>query len=578
MNRQAKAFILAVLAAVLAVGLALILVPRPALAAMTTVPVILDGQTIQGVSVDGTTMVPLRALSDQLDWQLVWDDATSSVRVSTKDPKLAVKRAADIIRPSVVGIVVRRPAIDDQGWPTYVTFTGSGFVAHQDGYIWTNYHVVEGAAEIKVMTADHQVYSAKVDNYDSLDDLALLQIDAAGLTVPNLRKVDSSAIGEQVAAMGSPEGLQFFNTVSAGVISGVGVATDGWVPYIQTDAPINPGNSGGPVFDLDGNVIGIATWKMVGVDVEGFGFLIPSETLEDAYAHFQKDGLILRPFLGVATIESWEAAVGLPSEPGLEIGAVTVGSAAEKAGLIPGDRIMAFNGRPVSQRNDFTQALAACAPGDTVTMSVQSKDGAPRMVSVLLRNRPWAPAVNEYFREDAGYYGGFWTSLSADEAAAAADYGNQGYKHKDTFDLTEPFTFADGYAYVTVVTPYLSVALDSYDAEEAGRSLTVADLEAKRSLYANTLFVHVSVLEDSADALTGTAVKLVQGSTSLYPEASTTPDIAKSVYSPEPPAVRWTQYHRFHTWGLDPDRDFTVQITLPGGRVISIPVEVGRLR
>ncbi|MHB8945965.1 MAG: S1C family serine protease, partial [Bacillota bacterium] len=510
--------------------------------------------------------------------QLVWDDATSSVQVSTKDPKLAVKRAADIIRPSVVGIVVRRPAIDDQGWPTYLTFSGSGFVAHQDGYIWTNYHVVEGAAEIKVMTADHQVYSAKVNNYDSLDDLALLKIDATGLPVPTLRKVDSSVIGEQVAAMGSPEGLQFFNTVSAGVISGVGVATDGWVPYIQTDAPINPGNSGGPVFDLDGNVVGIATWKMVGVDVEGFGFLIPSETLDDAYAHFQEDGLIIRPFLGVATIESWEASVGLPSEPGLEISSVTVGSAAEKAGLVPGDRIMAFNARPVSQRNDFTQALAACSPGDTVTMSIQSKDGAVRTVSVLLRNRPWAPAVNEYFRKDAGYYGGFWSSLSADEAAAAADYGKQGYKHRDTFDLSEPFTFANGYAYVTAVTPYLSVALDSYDAEEAGRSMTAADLEAKRSLYANTLFLYVSVLEDSPDALTGTSLKLVQGSTSLYPEASTTPEIAESVYSPKPPAVHWTQAYRFHTWGLDPDRDLTVRITLPGGRVIEIPVEVGRLR
>lgn len=566
------------LALILVAAVVLGFSPSPALAATTPVPVTIDGRPVQGVSLDGMTMVPLRALADQLNWELVWDDVTASAKVRTNDSKLAVKRAADIIRPSVVGIVVRRPAIDEEGWPTYLTFSGSGFVANPAGYIWTNYHVVEGAAEIKVMTTDRQVYSAKVTNYDALYDLALLKIDATALPAPRLRKVDSTAIGEMVAAMGSPEGLQHFNTVSFGVVSGVGIATDGWVPYIQTDAPINPGNSGGPVFDLDGNVIGIATWKMVGVDVEGFSFLIPSETLEDAYGHFQKEGSILRPFLGVATLESWEASVGLPSEPGLEVASVTVASAAEKAGLVVGDRILSFNGRPVSRRYDFTQALSACVPGDTVTMSVQSKNGGLRTVNVVLRNRPSAPAVNEYFREDAGYYGGFWTTLTNTQAAAAAAYGKEGWKHRETFDLVEPFTFADGYAYVSVSTPYLNVALDAYDAEEHGRPLSAADIEAGRSLYANTLYLYVSVLEDSAEALSGTTVQITQGTQAYHPEASSAPDIVKSAYSPQPPAVRWTQGYRFHTWGMDPDRTFTVKITLPGGRVITIPVDVGRLR
>lgn len=263
---------------------------------------------------------------------------------------------------------------------------GTGFIITADGLIVTNKHVVsDSGAKYTVVTADGKTYDATVVALDPTLDLAIVKIDATGLPVVKLGSSDDLKVGQRVIAIGNALS-EFQNTVTAGVLSATGrsvVASDAngsssesLDGLLQTDAAINLGNSGGPLVNLRGQVIGINTVTASG-DAEGIGFAIPIDEAKTAIESVKKTGKIVRPFLGVNTIEVTKEIAqsnNLPVEDGFLVNgdptngipAVVSGSPADKAGLRDGDIIVAINGDEVGHNHSLITALRDYTPGDQV--------------------------------------------------------------------------------------------------------------------------------------------------------------------------------------------------------------------
>ena len=275
---------------------------------------------------------------------------------------------------------------------------GSGFVLTQDGYIVTNNHVVSDADEgtIVVRLYSGEEYTADVVGTDSMNDVALLKIETEGLQTVTIGDSDEIEVGEIVEAIGNPLGELTF-TMTAGYISALDreINADGTpINMLQTDAAINSGNSGGPLFDMNGNVIGITTAKVSGetesgVTIEGIGFAIPINDVLRVVYDLQQYGRVRgRAYLGV-TLQDLDSTVAatynLPAGP--QIVTVTEGSCAEKAGLQPSDIILEFAGREIGSYTDLAAALSKQQAGDTVTMRIY-RAGAELEVTLTLDERP----------------------------------------------------------------------------------------------------------------------------------------------------------------------------------------------
>ena len=275
---------------------------------------------------------------------------------------------------------------------------GSGFVLTQDGYIVTNNHVVSDADEgtIVVRLYSGEEYTADVVGTDSMNDVALLKIETEGLQTVTIGDSDEIEVGEIVEAIGNPLGELTF-TMTAGYISALDreINADGTpINMLQTDAAINSGNSGGPLFDMNGNVIGITTAKVSGetesgVTIEGIGFAIPINDVLRVVYDLQQYGRVRgRAYLGV-TLQDLDSTVAatynLPAGP--QIVTVTEGSCAETAGLQPSDIILEFEGREIGSYTDLVSALSKKQAGDTVTMRIY-RAGAELEITLTLDERP----------------------------------------------------------------------------------------------------------------------------------------------------------------------------------------------
>jgi len=244
---------------------------------------------------------------------------------------------------------------------------GSGFIFESDGYIITNHHVVEGADQIIVRMADRREFEAELIGSDPLSDIALLKIDADNL--PTLKLGDSKELrpGEWVVAIGSP--FNFDQTVTAGIVSAKGRSTNQqqYVHFIQTDVAINRGNSGGPLLNMDGEVVGINSWILSsGGGYIGLSFSIPIETAKGAVKQLRETGTVSRGLLGVqvgAVNREMAEAFGLERPVGALVNDVTDGSAAERAGIEPGDVILAFNDEPIESSGDLPPLVGVNPPG-----------------------------------------------------------------------------------------------------------------------------------------------------------------------------------------------------------------------
>jgi serine protease Do len=355
------------------------------------------------------------------------NDAAPNITVSStpinRDPKLGtsyapiVKKAA----PSVVNIYSTRfikerpmqnPMLND---PFFRQFfggqapqedqprshrqegLGSGVIVSPDGYILTANHVVNGADEIKVAIAGekNKEYTAKVIGTDPRTDVAVLKIDATGLSAITLADSDQLEIGDVVLAIGNPFGIG--QTVTMGIISGLGRhgyginGANGYEDFIQTDAAINPGNSGGALVDAEGRLVGINTWIATrSGGSEGVGFAVPVNMARRSMERLIIGGTVTRGYLGILPQDITPGLAeqfNLTTQDGALVGDVVPGTPAEKAGIKPGDVILALNGKDVSDAHELTLAVSQCEPGSSAKVKL-IRDGAQKNVTVTLAELP----------------------------------------------------------------------------------------------------------------------------------------------------------------------------------------------
>jgi len=251
---------------------------------------------------------------------------------------------------------------------------GSGFIVSADGYILTNAHVVDDAGEVTVKLTDNREFTAKVVGVDKRTDVALVKIDAKNLPAVRIGEAAKSKVGEWVAAIGSPFGLE--NTVTAGIISAKSrsLPDENYVPFIQTDVAINPGNSGGPLFNMAGEVIGINSqiYSRTG-GYMGLSFAVPIEVAMKVKTDLQKYGKVSRGRLGV-TIQSVTQELadsfGLKKPQGALVAAVEPKSPADKAGIKTGDIIMGVDGRDIENSIELPRVIGELRPGTQVKLKI----------------------------------------------------------------------------------------------------------------------------------------------------------------------------------------------------------------
>ncbi|MFT0631158.1 DegQ family serine endoprotease [Pseudomonas sihuiensis] len=268
---------------------------------------------------------------------------------------------------------------------------GSGFIISPDGYIMTNNHVVADADEIIVRLSDRSELEAKLIGADPRSDVALLKVEGKDLPVVRLGKADDLKVGEWVLAIGSPFG--FDHSVTAGIVSAKGrnLPSDSYVPFIQTDVAINPGNSGGPLFNLQGEVVGINSQIFTrSGGFMGLSFAIPMEVAMQVADQLKSDGKVTRGWLGVVIQEvnkDLAESFGLDKPAGALVAQVLEDGPADKGGLQVGDVILSLNGKPIIMSADLPHLVGGLKPGEKAELDVV-RDGSRKKLNVTVGTLP----------------------------------------------------------------------------------------------------------------------------------------------------------------------------------------------
>lgn len=355
----------------------------------------------------GLTRGRLRARSDAAAEQLS-ALAGSAQLVRLSDTSRAFRLVAQRIESSVVHIDTRqgdtrqgRPAaggaLPDEWNRPYrrgafpLQGQGSGVIVDEAGYVLTNHHVVSNADEIEVKLSDGRTISkVEVVGYDVLTDLAVLKIEATGLTAAAWGDSRELEVGDWVLAMGNPYGLD--RTMTAGIVSAKqrrGFSQTPYQDFLQTDAAVNPGNSGGPLVDIAGNLVGITT-AIIGRSYQGISFAIPSEVAREVYDRLRENGTVPRGWLGIEPRDVRSDQVDelkLPGPAGALVVRVLSDSPAAKAGLQVGDVIIEWNGEPVLDATELPLLVAATEIGSKAKIVV-IRDGQRRAFEAIVGDRP----------------------------------------------------------------------------------------------------------------------------------------------------------------------------------------------
>jgi serine protease Do len=285
------------------------------------------------------------------------------------------------------------PQPDDQPRTRKENSLGSGVIISPDGYILTANHVVSGADEIKVAVAGNKnEYTAKVIGTDPQTDVAVLKIDANSLPAITLADSDQLEVGDMVMAIGNPFGLG--QTVTMGIVSALGrngLGFNGYENFIQTDAAINPGNSGGALVDAEGRLVGINTaiYSRSGGN-QGVGFAVPINMARHVVERLISGGKVTRGYLGISPQDLTAGLAeqfDLPSQNGALVGDVMSGTPADKSGIKPGDIIVAFNGKPITDAHGLQLSVSECAPGSSATVKLL-RNGQMKTFTVKLAQLP----------------------------------------------------------------------------------------------------------------------------------------------------------------------------------------------
>ncbi len=275
--------------------------------------------------------------------------------------------------------------------PRQAQGVGSGFIVSADGYILTNAHVVDGASEVDVKLADKREFRAKVIGADKKTDVAVVKVDAKGLPTVRIGDTSKLRVGQWVAAIGAPFGLD--KTVTAGIVSAKSRAlpNEGLVPFIQTDVAVNPGNSGGPLFNLNGEVVGINSqiYSQTG-GYMGLSFAIPIDVAMQVKDQLVQYGKVERGRIGVVVQpvnQGLAESFGLAKAEGALVANVEPNGPAAKAGLKSGDVILSWNGKAIESSTDLPLVVASTKPGAQADITVW-RDGTKREVKIAVGEMP----------------------------------------------------------------------------------------------------------------------------------------------------------------------------------------------
>ena len=318
-------------------------------------------------------------------------DTDATTTGSTGGTSMSVQQIASVVSPSVVAITTEQMSSSQTWFGGYYVQSGagSGVIISQDGYILTCAHVVSGATSVKVqLNGSDESYDATVVGQDSTSDIAVLKIDATGLTPAVIGDSDALAVGEVAVAVGNPLGT-LSNTVTDGIVSALNrqvTVQNNDMTLIQTDASISPGNSGGGLFNANGELIGIVNAKSSYSEAEGIGFAIPINTAMEIGRQLIENGSVARPALGVKIMDVTDAQTAQQlgvSTMGVYIVEVTKGSGADAAGVQAGDRVLAVDDTAVSDSSALKNYLKDKGIGDTVNLQVE-RDGKVLTLAVTL--------------------------------------------------------------------------------------------------------------------------------------------------------------------------------------------------
>ena len=315
-------------------------------------------------------IVPVQAALPENISELVETSAPAVVNITSKK-EVSMRSRENLFDEFErrFGIPRTFPQVPQQPQTREAVSYGSGFI-FKDQYLLTNFHVVEDATEIIVSLNDRREFLAEVVGVDPLSDLAVLKIDGKSLPKVKIGKSEDVKVGDWVVAIGSPFSFDF--SVTAGIISAKGRSIQNqnignYVPFIQTDVAINPGNSGGPLFDLDGEVIGInAQIYSRSGGYQGLAFAIPIDVAMEVADQLIDDGVVKRGYLGVRVAEvdnDLALALGMDKPFGALINDVEKGESADKGGLLPGDVITEFNGKEIKFSSDLPHVVGRIKPG-----------------------------------------------------------------------------------------------------------------------------------------------------------------------------------------------------------------------
>ena len=320
---------------------------------------------------------------------------SSITAASSSGSSLTTEQVADLVSPSVVVITTEQVVYYQWSWygqNQVESGAGSGVIISSDGYILTCAHVVDGASTITVTIGDKD-YTATLVGEDTTSDIAVIKIDADGLTPATVGNSDSLKVGQSVMAVGNPLG-ELGGTVTGGMISALnrsvtiqGSSSVNTMSLIQMDASVSPGNSGGGLFNMNGELVGIVNAKSSSSDAEGLGFAIPINDAIKVAQELLENGYVTgRPYLGITylAVEDAQTAAQLGVNAyGVYVVEVVKGGPAEKAGLQAGDRIVSVDGTEIASKDDLGTLMQKHAAGDTLSITI-AREGQMQTVNVTL--------------------------------------------------------------------------------------------------------------------------------------------------------------------------------------------------
>ena len=322
-------------------------------------------------------------------------DSSAASGTAVASSGMTTAQVSEMVSPSVVVITTEQVVYSQWSWygqNQVESGAGSGVIISSDGYILTCAHVVSGASQITVTIGDTD-YTATVVGEDDTSDVAVLKIDATGLTPATVGDSDSLSVGDSVLAVGNPLG-ELGGTVTSGIVSALnrsvtiqGTSSTNTMSLIQMDASVSPGNSGGGLFNMNGELIGLVNAKSSSSDAEGLGFAIPINDAIQVAQDLLENGYVSgRPYMGITYIAVTDAQTAAQlnvNAYGVYVVDVVQGGPADKAGLKAGDRIVSIDGTEIAQKDDLGTLMQQHTAGDTLSITV-ARDGQMQTVALTL--------------------------------------------------------------------------------------------------------------------------------------------------------------------------------------------------